>query len=219
MAVLGSTLQSLGLLLFLGMLSVSASSANDSDSCMSFSAVIPTTGIMASSDVYEDNKDYTISVPVSYRTSLVVLRALDTNNNSIGFWHRADLACNSSVLYFLKGIHEGTFQASWRSPPSTNVTTVEIQAFAVNLQKMATFSSLKLKKQAMTTTPSHSMISTTRPTTTRILTTTQILTTARNLYSTSTPTTTKSLANRIFLSPITDAIQILLVFLTSKLLF
>ncbi|XP_024426553.1 placenta-expressed transcript 1 protein [Desmodus rotundus] len=218
MAVLGSTLPSLGLFLCLGMLFISASSANDSDSCMSFSAVIPTTGIMASSDVYEDNKVYTIFVPVSYRTSSVVLRALDTNNNSIGFWHRADLACNSSVLYFLKGTHEGSFEASWKSPPSTNITTVEIQAFAVNIQKMATFSSLKLKKQAMTT-PSHSMISTTRPTTTRILTTTQIQTTTRNLNPTSTPTTTRSLANRIFLSPITDAIQILLVFLTSKLLF
>ena len=59
MAVLGSTLPSLGLFLCLGMLFISASSANDSDSCMSFSAVIPTTGIMASSDVYEDNKVYT----------------------------------------------------------------------------------------------------------------------------------------------------------------
>ncbi|XP_036921495.1 placenta-expressed transcript 1 protein [Sturnira hondurensis] len=212
MAVLGSLLPSLWLFLSLGMLFISASSANDSDTCMSFSAVIPTTGIMASSDVYEDNKVYTILVPVSYRTSSVVLRALDTNNNSIGFWHRADLACNNSVLYFLKGTYEGPFQASWTSPPSTNVTTVEIQAFAVNVQKMATFSSLKLRKQAMTTS-SHSMISTTRPTTT------QILMTTRNLYPTSTPTTTKSLANRIFLSPITDAIQILLVFLTSKFLF
>ncbi|XP_037010870.2 placenta-expressed transcript 1 protein [Artibeus jamaicensis] len=218
MAVLGSLLPSLRLFLCLGMLFISASSANDSDRCMSFSAVVPTTGIMASSDVYEDNKVYTILVPVSSRTRSVVLRALDMNNNSIGFWHRADLACNSSVLYFLQGTHEGSFQASWTSPPSTNVTTVEIQAFAVNVQKMATFSSLKLKKQAMTT-PSESMISTTRPTTTRILTTTQIPTTTRNLYPTSTPTATKSLANRIFLSPITDAIQILLVFLTSKLLF
>ncbi|XP_045695562.1 placenta-expressed transcript 1 protein [Phyllostomus hastatus] len=218
MAVLGSIMPSLGLFLCLGMLFISASSANDSDRCMSFSEVIPTTGIMASSDVYEDNKVYTILVPVTYRTNSVVLRALDMNNNSIGFWYRADLTCNNSVVYFLKGTHEGSFHASWRSP-STNVTTVEIQAFAVNVQKMATFSSLKLKKQAMTATPSYSMISTTRPTTARILTTTQSLTTTRNLNPTSTPTTTKSLANRIFLSPITDAIQILLVFLTSKLLF
>ncbi|XP_028370654.1 placenta-expressed transcript 1 protein [Phyllostomus discolor] len=212
MAVLGSVMPSLGLFLCLGMLFISASSANDSDSCMSFNEVIPTTGIMASSDVYEDNKVYTIFVPVTYRTNSVVLRALDTNNNSIGFWYRADLTCNNSVVYFLKDTHEGSFSARWRSP-STNVTTVEIQAFAVNVQKMATFSSLKLKKQATITTPSYSTISTSRPTTARILTTT------RNLNPTSTPTTTKSLANRIFLSPITDAIQILLVFLTSKLLF
>ncbi|XP_054448401.1 placenta-expressed transcript 1 protein [Pteronotus mesoamericanus] len=212
MAVRGSTLPSLGLFLCLGMLFISASAANDNDICMFFKAVTPTTGLKASADVYEDNKAYTIFVPVNYSTTYVVLRALDTNNNSIGLWHKADLACNSSVLYIMKVSREGLFEANWKSPPSTNTTTVEIQAFAVDADKVATLSYLKLKKHALTT-PSYSMISTTRRTTTPILTTTRIL------YPASTPTTTKSLANRIFLSPITDAIQILLVFLTSKLLF
>ncbi|XP_006762221.1 PREDICTED: placenta-expressed transcript 1 protein isoform X2 [Myotis davidii] len=239
MAVLGSTLLSL----CFGMLLLSASSADYPDRCMSFSTVHPTTGpgIKISSNIYESNRIYTISVPVDSSTNSVVLRAMDTNNNSSvglwqtadGLWKIADPVCNGSVLYQRPDTREGFFRVNWQSPHFTNIT-VEIQAFVINVNRMATFSSLKLENQAMiTTSPSMtsmtsrtsmtsmtsrtSMTSMTRPTTTRSPTTNRFPTTAKT--ATSTLTTTKSFANRIFLSPITDAIQILLVFLTSKLLF
>ncbi|XP_059563874.1 placenta-expressed transcript 1 protein isoform X2 [Myotis daubentonii] len=226
MAVLGSTLLSL----CFGMLLISASSADYPDRCMSFSTVSPTTGpgIKINSNIYESNRIYTISVPVDSSTNSVVLRAMDTNNNnSIGLWQRADWYCNSSVLYQHLDTHEGFFKANWQSPYFTNITVV-IQAFVINVNRVATLSSLKLENQAMiTTSPSMtsmtsmtsrtSMTSMTRSTTTRSPTTNRFPTTAKT--ATSTLTTTKSFANRILLSPITDAIQILLVFLTSKLLF
>ncbi|XP_054580691.1 placenta-expressed transcript 1 protein [Eptesicus fuscus] len=226
MAVLGATLLSL----CLGTLLISASSADSPDRCMFFSTVFPTTGpgIKINSNIYESNRVYTISVPVNNITNSVVLRAVDTNNNSsIGFWNRADQYCNGSVLYHVRDTREGSFKANWQSPHSTNIT-VEIQAFVINFYRVATFSYLKLEKQAMITS-SPSMTSMTRQTTTQSPTTNRIQTTARSpttnrilttaQTAASTLTTTKSFANRIFLSPITDAIQILLVFLTSKLLF
>ncbi|XP_059563876.1 placenta-expressed transcript 1 protein isoform X3 [Myotis daubentonii] len=223
MAVLGSTLLSL----CFGMLLISASSADYPDRCMSFSTVSPTTGpgIKINSNIYESNRIYTISVPVDSSTNSVVLRAMDTNNNnSIGLWQRADWYCNSSVLYQHLDTHEGFFKANWQSPYFTNITVV-IQAFVINVNRVATLSSLKLENQgkflcspSMTSMTSRtSMTSMTRSTTTRSPTTNRFPTTAKT--ATSTLTTTKSFANRILLSPITDAIQILLVFLTSKLLF
>ncbi|XP_024610036.1 placenta-expressed transcript 1 protein [Neophocaena asiaeorientalis asiaeorientalis] len=65
----------------------------------------------------------------------------------------------------------------------------------------------------LTITPTHKL--TTTPT--QELTTIHKITTTHKL--TTTRTTAKSSANRAFLSPMSDAIQILLVFLTSKLLF
>nr|XP_019570816.1 PREDICTED: placenta-expressed transcript 1 protein [Rhinolophus sinicus] len=214
MAVLGSTLLPLGLFPCLVMLFISASSANYSDSCLLFIQIVPTTapGIKANPDVYERNTIYTISVPVNNNVSSVVLRAVDMNNNSLGVWHSADRDCNSSSLYHMKDSHSTLFRAYWESPHSMNVTAVKIQAFTISFHRMATFSSLTLKKRAMTTT-SPFTISTTRPPKTHVLPTTRIL------NPTSTLTTTSSVASGIFLSPIADALQILLVFLTSKLLF
>lgn len=60
MAVLSSTLLPLRLFLCFGLLCSSASSADDIDSCMLFSEVTTTgQGIMANSDVYESNTNYT----------------------------------------------------------------------------------------------------------------------------------------------------------------
>ncbi|XP_066109722.1 placenta-expressed transcript 1 protein [Saccopteryx bilineata] len=227
MAALASTLLSLGLLLCLGLLLTPASAAQDSDSCMFFSSVFPTIGrgIRAHPAIYESSTNYTISVPVNNNINSVVLRALDMNNNSVGLWLHPDRSCNSSVLYHTRDSQDGLFMARWRSPSSVNVTTVEIQAFALNPYNEATFSYLKLKNQAMIISTLPSTVSKSRPTTTRIPTTTRVLTTPRILTTpqvltaTSTLTVTRSLGNRIFLGPITDTIPILLIFLTSKLLF
>ncbi|XP_015418404.1 PREDICTED: placenta-expressed transcript 1 protein isoform X1 [Myotis davidii] len=131
MAVLGSTLLSL----CFGMLLLSASSADYPDRCMSFSTVHPTTGpgIKISSNIYESNRIYTISVPVDSSTNSVVLRAMDTNNNSSvglwqtadGLWKIADPVCNGSVLYQRPDTREGFFRVNWQSPHFTNIT-VEI---------------------------------------------------------------------------------------------
>ncbi|XP_060016867.1 placenta-expressed transcript 1 protein [Lagenorhynchus albirostris] len=73
----------------------------------------------------------------------------------------------------------------------------------------------------LATTPTHKLTTTLThkltTTPTQELTTIHKITTTHKL--TTTQTTAKSLANRAFLSPMRDAIQILLVFLTSKLLF
>nr|XP_036848524.1 placenta-expressed transcript 1 protein [Manis javanica] len=234
MAARGSTLFLLGLGLCLGVLFASASSAERNDACH-FTEVFTTgPGIKANSDVYKNNTVYT-----------------------------ADEYCNSSALYHTKDSHWGLFQADWVSPNSTNVTTVELQAFMVSLNNMATLSSLKLtsivttttltstrrtltstrhrtltstRRTALTSTRHTTLTSTrrttltsTRPTTLKSTRTTA-LTSRRTTVSTSTtlknkpsthptPPTTRSLANSIFLGPMRDAIQLLLVFLTSKLLF
>ncbi|XP_073095917.1 placenta-expressed transcript 1 protein [Manis javanica] len=263
MAAHGSTLFLLGLGLCLGVLFASASSAERNDACH-FTEVFTTgPGIKANSDVYKNNTVYTVSVPVNSSISSVVLRALDTNHHPVGHWQKADEYCNSSALYHTKDSHWGLFQADWVSPNSTNVTTVELQAFMVSLNNMATLSSLKLtsivttttltstrrtltstrhrtltstRRTALTSTRHTTLTSTrrttltsTRPTTLKSTRTTA-LTSRRTTVSTSTtlknkpsthptPPTTRSLANSIFLGPMRDAIQLLLVFLTSKLLF
>lgn len=60
MAVLSSMLLPLWLFLCFGLLCSSASSAGDIDNCVLFNEVITTSqGIMANSDVYESNTNYT----------------------------------------------------------------------------------------------------------------------------------------------------------------
>ncbi|CAD7689961.1 unnamed protein product [Nyctereutes procyonoides] len=227
MAVLSSTLLPLRLFLCFGLLCSSASSADDIDSCMLFSEVTTTDqGIMANSDVYESNTNYTVWVPVNANITSVVLQAVDANNNSVGLWEKVDELCNNSVLYHLENPSDELFTASWVSPNSTNITTITLQAFTINFYDVATFSSLQLERKGTTT----SQISTTRttshptPTTKHISTTTTPHSTPITKHISTTKTTphpiprTTNLANRTFLCPITSAIQILLVFLTSKLL-
>ncbi|XP_019520781.1 PREDICTED: placenta-expressed transcript 1 protein isoform X2 [Hipposideros armiger] len=148
MAVLSSTLLPLGLFLCLVMLFISTSSANFSDSCMLFSKIVPTTapGIKAIPDVYHSDTTYTIYVPVNNNVDSVVMRAMDMNNKSLGLWHDADRDCNSSSLYRANS-HSNLLMAYWESPHSMNITAVNIQAFTISFDRMATFSSLTLKKQ------------------------------------------------------------------------
>ncbi|XP_032694309.1 placenta-expressed transcript 1 protein [Lontra canadensis] len=243
MAVLSSMLLPLWLFLCFGLLCSSGSSADDIDNCVLFNEVITTgQGIMANSDVYESNTNYTVWVPVNASISSVVLRAVDANNNSLGLWEKADKVCRNSALYRLDNQRDQIFMANWVSPNSTNITTVTLQAFSINFYDTATFSSLQLGRKDTTT----SQISTTRinphptSTTRHIYTTRTLHSTATRKYLSTTTTTphptpmtrhlftarttpypvprTTSLANRTFLCPITSAIQILLVFLTSKLL-
>uniref|UniRef100_A0A8C9BQF8 Placenta-expressed transcript 1 protein n=1 Tax=Phocoena sinus TaxID=42100 RepID=A0A8C9BQF8_PHOSS len=200
MAILGSLLLPLGLFLCLGLLCSPASCISHNDNCMLFSKVIVATysGMHANPNVYKSNTVYTVSVPVNNSISSVVLRAIDQHNSVIGSWQKADKYCSSSVLYHMKSPHSKLFKAKWVSPSSRNITTVKLH-FILTLEDS--------KSHKLTTTPTHKL----ELTTIHKITTTHKLTTTR--------TTAKSSANRAFLSPMSDAIQILLVFLTSKLLF
>ncbi|XP_016050243.1 placenta-expressed transcript 1 protein [Erinaceus europaeus] len=235
MAIPASTLVPPGLFLCLGLLFSFAHAKGYNSSCMAFKEIITSSapGINVHPKVYERNTSYTVSVPVDLNITAVVLRAVDKNKKSAGSWAAADEYCNDSVVYLVKDTNSLSIMATWDSPLSPNITTVELQAFGVDAKGTARFSSQELK-EAMTTTSS-SKISTTRPTTTKTVTTTphsdhtilpkntttspaqtKTSTTARTR---STPRSTTSSANRAFLSPIADAIQILLVFFTSKILF
>ncbi|XP_025749195.1 placenta-expressed transcript 1 protein [Callorhinus ursinus] len=260
MAVLSSMLLPLGLFLCFGLLCSSASSADDIDNCMIFNEVTTTSqGIMANSDVYESNTNYTVWVPVNASISSVVLRAVDANNNSLGLWEKVDALCNNSALYYLDNPSDQLFKANWVSPNSTNITTIVLQAFTINIYNVATFSSLQLERKDTTTYQSSTTRTNPHPTSTKghistARTTPQPTATREHISTTTTtphptpitehiPTTTTtphptpmtghfstarttlhpiprttSLANRTFLCPITSTIQILLVFLTSKLI-
>ncbi|XP_007128352.2 placenta-expressed transcript 1 protein [Physeter macrocephalus] len=248
MAILGSLLLPLGLFLCLGLLCSPASCINHNDNCMFFSKVIATTysGIHANPNVYKSNTVYTVSVPVNNSISSVVLQAMDQHNSVIGSWQKADKYCNSSVLYHMKSPYSKLFKAKWVSPSSMNITAVKLQVFTVDFHNMARVSFKMLKRNGttsdlttkiftikptttpipthkLTTTPTHKL--TTTPTHKLTTSPTHKLTTSPTHKLTTTPklttirTTAKSSANRAFLSPMRDAIQILLVLLTSKLLF
>ncbi|XP_062054346.1 placenta-expressed transcript 1 protein [Lepus europaeus] len=235
MAALCFPLLPLGLLLHLGLHLTSASSANYSDNCTAFDEVSIMTsspGIRAYPDVYESNTLYTVWIPVNENVSSVVLRALDSNYNSVGSWQSPDERCNDSVLYYVTPGDNTPFSAQWRAPAADNVTEVELQAFSVDFNNTALFSSLKLDKVMTTTltsksstpvTSKSSTILTSRSSTTlppRISTALTSRTPKNPSTTTATTTTpTTSLAHRAFSSPITGALHILLIFLTGKLLF
>lgn len=220
MAVLGFML---GLLLCLG-LSSSASVMNQSENCMPFQKVVATSdsGIQVNTKVYEGSTLYRVLVPVSVNTSSVVLRAVDRHNLSVGAWQEADAYCKDSALYRVGDSAHKPFSAKWQSPGSANVSEVILQAFAVNLNREAVFSYLVLRKEETTTTlnpkisTTTSHTSTINPNTSPTLTTTP---TPRPGQPTTTAKHTTSSANGAFLNPVTDTIQILLVFLVSRLLF
>uniref|UniRef100_G1SXP1 Placenta-expressed transcript 1 protein n=1 Tax=Oryctolagus cuniculus TaxID=9986 RepID=G1SXP1_RABIT len=212
MAALCFPLLPLGLLLHLGLHLTSASSVNYSDNCTAFEEVSIMTsspGIGAYPDVYESNTIYTVWVPVNKNVSSVVLRALDSNYNSVGSWQSPDERCNDSALYYVTPEDDTPFRAQWTAPAADNVTEVELQAFSVDFNNTVLFSSLKLDKGVMTTTltsKSSTALTSRAP---------------ENPFTTTATTTAPAtgLAHRAFSSPIAGALHILLVFLTGKLLF
>uniref|UniRef100_A0A8C0CQC6 Placenta-expressed transcript 1 protein n=1 Tax=Balaenoptera musculus TaxID=9771 RepID=A0A8C0CQC6_BALMU len=209
MAILRSLLLPLGLFLCLGLLCSPASCINHNDNCTFFSKVIDTTysGIHANPNVYKSNTVYTVSVPVNNSISSVVLRAMDQHDSVIGSWQKADKYGNGSVLYHMKSPYSKLFEAKWVSPSSMNITAVELH--------LVSLVPTRHPKEVLmpfffpgTTSNLTTKISTIKPTTT-----------TTPIPLTTTQTTAKSSANRAFLSPMRDVIQILLIFLTSKLLF
>ncbi|XP_047371764.1 placenta-expressed transcript 1 protein [Sciurus carolinensis] len=192
----------------------SASSIRYRDNCMVFDKVFTAndSSLKVSSDVLENITVYTVWVPVNDKDSAVVLRAVDKNNRSVGLWQDADEDCNSSALYHVTRFKRTLFKANWIVSNSEDLTEVELQVFNVDLNNTATFSSLKLGGKVITT-PWTSTFTTSG----NNLTTT--MTTTMNTTVTTTLATTRSFAIRVLSSPIAGAVHMLLVFLTSKLLF
>ncbi|VTJ57475.1 placenta-expressed transcript 1 protein [Marmota monax] len=239
MAVPRSMLLQLGLSLCCALYFSSASPTHYKDNCMVFDTFVTTnnSNITVTPDVFENNTNYTVWVPVNDNDSAVVLQAFDKNSHSVGFWQDADEDCNRSALYHVTSFKHPLLKANWIVSGSEDLTEVELQVFTVNLNRTATLSSLKLggKVTATPWTSNHMNSLTTIPTITKtiaktttnttIKTTTMTtnvtttMTTSRTTSRTTTLATTKSLAVRALSSPIAGAIHILLVFLTSKLLF
>ncbi|XP_045411364.1 placenta-expressed transcript 1 protein [Lemur catta] len=218
MAGLQSMLLPLGLLLCLGLQFSAATSANYSDNCVVLDEVFTTTspGIRVTPDTYESNTVYTVWVPVNSTVTSVILRAVDKNNSTVGSWQDADKQCNGGSLYYVKNVLDMLLAAYWTAPKSENITEVELQAFTVQPQNTATFSSLKLKSKVTTTTQTSKIFTTSTSKIPKTVTS-KISTTNWTKHPTSPPT--RSLAHKAINSPITDAISILLAFLISKFLF
>uniref|UniRef100_A0A8C6EZ38 Placenta-expressed transcript 1 protein n=1 Tax=Marmota marmota marmota TaxID=9994 RepID=A0A8C6EZ38_MARMA len=228
MAVPRSMLLQLGLSLCCALYFSSASPTHYKDNCMVFDTFVTTnnSNITVTPDVFENNTNYTVWVPVNDNDSAVVLQAFDKNSHSVGFWQDADEDCNRSALYHVTSFKHPLLKANWIVSGSEDLTEVELQVFTVNLNRTATLSSLKLGgKGDLTTIPTitktiaKTTTNTTIKTTTMTTNMTTTMTTSRTTSRTTTLATTKSLAVRALSSPIAGAIHILLVFLTSKLLF
>uniref|UniRef100_A0A8C6MMP6 Placenta-expressed transcript 1 protein n=1 Tax=Moschus moschiferus TaxID=68415 RepID=A0A8C6MMP6_MOSMO len=241
MAILRSLLLPLGLLLCLWLLCSPASCTNPTAKCKLFSSVTQKTLslIYINSIVYKSNTLYTLLIHVNSNISSVVLEARNQHNSIIGSWHNPSEYCEDSAKYDLKDPMTKIFKANWTSPNSTDITAAKINIYTVNHLRNAELSSLTLLRAGKflyhkpTTTHKKPTTAHPKPTTTQQKTTTThpIPTTTLpkpttthhtshpKLKTTHNKHTTRSSANRVFLSPVRDAIQILLIFLTSTLLF
>uniref|UniRef100_A0A2K5I0T1 Placenta-expressed transcript 1 protein n=1 Tax=Colobus angolensis palliatus TaxID=336983 RepID=A0A2K5I0T1_COLAP len=183
MAVLHAMLlQPLKMFLCLSLQLSSATFIRYSNTCFTFDEYYTITlDIKASSHIYESNAVYSDEVYA------VVRKALDKNGDSMGLWQRADENCYSNSTLYMKDQYMTVLEAQWQAPKSENVTEVEIQAFTVQTRALTILSTLKLTEKVSTLTlvvkiPQSSALK---------------------------PFFLIILANRVFSSPITDAIYIL----------
>ncbi|KAL0626754.1 Placenta-expressed transcript 1 protein [Plecturocebus cupreus] len=209
MAVLHAVLlRPLGLFLCLSLQLSSAIFIRSSNNCFTFNEYYTVTlGIKASSHIYESNTVYSVFIPVDNRVYAVVMKALNKKGDSVGLWRRADENCRSNSTYYMKDQYMTVLEAQWQSPESESITEVEIQAFTVTAETRALpiLSTLKLtEKVSIVPLPAKILQSSVFKPFSVII--------PENIGI-------NSLANRVFSSPITVAIDILLALLTSKLLF
>uniref|UniRef100_A0A096N9R3 Placenta-expressed transcript 1 protein n=1 Tax=Papio anubis TaxID=9555 RepID=A0A096N9R3_PAPAN len=206
MAVLHAMLlQPLKMFLCLSLQLSSATFIRYSNTCFTFDEYYTITlDIKASSRIYESNAVYSEFVSVNDSVYAVVRKALDKNGDSVGLWQRADEDCYSNSTFYVNDQYMTVLEAQWQAPKSENITEVEIQAFSVQTRALPILSTLKLTEKVSTLTlaakiPQSSAL---KP---------FLLITPKSIRL-------ESLVNRVFSSPITDAIYILLA-LTSTLLF
>ncbi|KAG5199445.1 hypothetical protein JEQ12_005924 [Ovis aries] len=245
MAILRAPLLPLGLLLCLWLLCSPASCTNPSTQCKPFSWVTAKkpSVIHINPDVYKSNTLYTVSTHVSHDIISVVLEARDQYHLVTGSWQNPSHYCEGRAEYDLKGNFSTLFEAKWMSSNSTDITAVKINIYSLNSLRRGELTSVILPrngtpspvtiKQVSTkhiiTTPTHKPTLPhpkptpphPKPTSAQEKTTTTHPKTTNTQHTLHPKLTTahKSSANRAFLSPVREAIQILLIFLTSTLLF
>ncbi|KAM5245982.1 placenta-expressed transcript 1 protein [Ctenodactylus gundi] len=237
MAVFTSMLLHLGLFLYLGLHLSSAYLISYHDNCTVIGEVVTTKNpdIKVKSEESEDKMIYTMWLPVNNNVSALILRVVDKTNKSMGTWNEPETDCNNSVIYHVP-LNLTNFKANWVIPKTEDVTEVTLQVYNVYLNHSATFSSQKLERQEISTTPTSkttsnyprttptenkntATITTKSKTTNPTTTTTKSKTTTPTKTMTTTKTTSKSLAVRVFSNPVAGTMHILLTFLISKLLF
>ncbi|XP_065738415.1 placenta-expressed transcript 1 protein [Phocoena phocoena] len=189
MAILGSLLLPLGLFLCLGLLCSPASCISHNDNCMLFSKVI----VATYSGMHAN--------PNVYKSNTVYTVSVPVNNSISSVVLRA-LDQHNSVI--------GSWQKADKYCSSSvlyHMKSPHSKLFEAKWVSPSSRNITTVELQVFTV-DFHNMARVSF----KIL--------KRNgLKLTTTRTTAKSSANRAFLSPMSDAIQILLVFLTSKLLF
>ncbi|XP_075404877.1 placenta-expressed transcript 1 protein [Tenrec ecaudatus] len=237
MAVHSSRLLPQGLLLCL--LLSPALSAHAYDTCVLFNKQRTTMGppIKVSPAVYASNTHYEVTIPVNNNTVSVYLRALDKSYNSVGTWRNTSQevqGCKGTGIYNQEAFNGTSFRANWLSPSFSDVAKVKIQVVTIYNDQNASYSSLWLDSTAMT--PTMTLPNVTKPTMTSQTVTSQTVTsqtvtsqtrssqtnqaTTRQVTTTTGKLTTNiSFGNKVYSSPISSAIQILFVFLISRLLF
>uniref|UniRef100_A0A2K5VPK7 Placenta-expressed transcript 1 protein n=2 Tax=Macaca TaxID=9539 RepID=A0A2K5VPK7_MACFA len=174
-----------------------------SNTCFTFDEYYTITlDIKASSHIYESNAVYSEFVSVNDSVYAVVRKALDKNGDSVGLWQRADEDCYSNSTFYVNDQYMTVLEAQWQAPKSENITEVEIQAFSVQTRALTILSTLTEKVSTLTLAAKIPQSSALKP---------FFLITPKSIRL-------ESLVNRVFSSPITDAIYILLA-LTSTLLF
>ncbi|CAI9152845.1 unnamed protein product [Rangifer tarandus platyrhynchus] len=248
MAILRPPLLPLGLLLCLWLLCSLASCTNPTFECKPISSVtnkLPSY-IDIYPWEYESNKLYTVSLIVEPNITSVILEARDQHDSVVGSWQNPSQSCEGRAEYNLKGQIRTLFEAKWMSPKSTDICSVTIYVYCANLLRHAELAPLTLSRGVPpkpttshptpttphpTPTTPHPTPTTPHPTPTtphpKPTTSHPKPTTSHPKQTTSHPKqtttdhkhTTQNSANRAFLSPVREAIQILLIFLTSTLVF
>uniref|UniRef100_A0A2K5Y0W8 Placenta-expressed transcript 1 protein n=1 Tax=Mandrillus leucophaeus TaxID=9568 RepID=A0A2K5Y0W8_MANLE len=158
-----------------------------SNTCFTFDEYYTITlDIKASSHIYESNAVYSEFVSVNDSVYAVVRKALDKNGDSVGLWQRADEDCYSNSTFYVNDQYMTVLEAQWQAPKSENITETRALPLLSTLKLTEKVSTLTLAAKI----PQSSAL---KP---------FLLITPKSIRL-------ESLANRVFSSPITDAIYIL----------
>ncbi|KAM4827914.1 placenta-expressed transcript 1 protein [Thomomys bottae] len=234
MAVLRASLPELGLFLYLVLPFSSADFFTyQSNNCVGFDRIVNTTnpGITTIKTVPKDEAFYTVTIPVSDQITEVHTRSVK-DNQAIGIWENPTKKCfdntGYTAVYEMKTLNDTVVRGVWTVPFMVKTLPVELHVFMVDHNNTANFFAIPLNETIITTLTSPASPSSKNDPTSASMLRGKARTTRPSRPTRPTrPTTPKprtkitprSLAVRAYSNPIMDAIHILLVSLTAKLLF